>query len=155
MSRQLVPWRRRSPLFDLHRDLDEMFGGFWERPGLIPEEERTFLRDFQPHMDVSESDDAYAVAVELPGLEKKDIDLSITDDLLVIQGEKRAEAEEDDEERHRVERLYGRFQRAVRLPTPVEANRIEASFKDGVLRVRLPKAAEAAQRKVPIEVQGS
>lgn len=132
-----------------------MFGGFWERPGLIPEEERAAFRDFQPQMDVSETEDAYSVTIELPGLEKKDIDLSITDDLLVIQGEKRAEAEEDGEARHRVERLYGRFQRAVRLPAPVQADKIEAAFKDGVLKVRLPKSAEESQRKVAIDVQGS
>lgn len=152
MSRQLVPWRR-SPLFDLHRDLDDLLGSFWERPGLIPEEQRAAFRDFQPHMDVSESDEAYTVTVELPGLEQKDVDLSLTDDLLVVQGEKRAEAEQEGEQRHRMERLYGRFQRAVRLPTPVEADHVEATFKSGVLTIRLPKSAQSRQRKVPIQVQ--
>jgi len=152
MSRQLVPWRR-SPLFDLHRDLDDIFGGLWDRPGLIPEEERASFRDFQPHMDVAEGDEAYTVTVELPGLDRKDVDLSLTDDRLVVQGEKRAQAEDEGEQRHRVERLYGRFQRAVRLPSPVQADQVEATFKSGVLTIRLPKSAEARQRKVPIQVQ--
>jgi HSP20 family protein len=150
MSRQLTPWRH-SPLFDLRRDLDDLLGGFWDRPGLIPEEQRAAFRDFQPHMDVSENEDAYTVTLELPGLDQKDVDLSLTDDLLVVQGEKRAEAEEEGERRHRVERLYGRFQRAVRLPTPVEADHVEASFKSGVLTIRLPKSSQSRQRKVPIQ----
>lgn len=152
MSRQLVP---RRPLFDLHRDLDSIFGGFWERPGLIPEEERSVFRDFQPHLDVSENDEAFTVAIELPGLEQKDVDLSLTDDLLVVQGEKRAEAKDEDETQHRVERMYGRFQRAIRLPRAVDAAKAKATFKDGVLTVQLPKSAEERQRKVPIQVQGS
>jgi len=152
MSRQLTPWRP-GVLFNLHRDLDDIFGDLWERPGLIPEEERAAFRDFQPQMDVSENDDAYTVTVELPGLDSKDVDLSLTDDLLVVQGEKRAEAESDGEQRRRVERLYGRFQRAVRLPTPIQADQVEASFKSGVLTIRLPKSAEARQRRVPIQVQ--
>lgn len=153
MSRQLVPWRQ-GPLLDLHRDLDRLFGNFWSGPGLIPEEERQAFRDFMPHLDVSESEEAFTVTVELPGLEEKDVDLSLTDDLLVVQGEKRAEATDEKETRHRVERLYGRFQRAVRLPRPVDADHVKATFKNGVLVVTLPKSAEARQRKVPIQVQG-
>jgi HSP20 family protein len=153
MSRQLTPWRQ-GPLLDLHRDLDRLFGNFWSAPGLIPEEERQAFRDFMPHLDVRESDEAFTVTVELPGLEEKDVDLSLTDDLLVVQGEKRAEATDEKETRHRVERLYGRFQRAVRLPRPVAADDVKASFKNGVLVVTLPKSPEARQRKVPIQVQG-
>jgi HSP20 family protein len=152
MSRRLVPWRR-SPLLELHRDLDDIFGGFWEGPGLIPAEERAAFRDFQPHMDVSENDEAFTVAVELPGIEQKDVDLSLTDDLLVIQGEKRAAAKDEGEARHSVERLHGRFQRAIRLPRPVKADAVEATFKNGVLTIRLPKSAEARERRVPIQVQ--
>lgn len=154
MSRQIAPWRR-SPLFDLHRDLDSLFGDLWDGPGLIAESEREGFRDFQPRLDLSESDEAITVTVELPGIEQKDVDLSLTDDLLVIQGEKRAEAKDESEASHRVERLYGRFQRAIRLPCRVEADRVEATFKSGVLTIRLPKAAEAQRRRVPIQVQGS
>jgi len=151
MSRQIAPWRR-GPLLDLHRDLDRMFGNLWDTPGLVPAEERAAFRDFQPSLDVSESDEAFTVTVELPGLEEKDVDLSLTDDLLVIQGEKRTEAKEESETRHRVERLYGSFQRAVRLPRPVDAANVKASFKQGLLTVTLPKSPEARQRKVPIQV---
>jgi HSP20 family protein len=153
MSRQLGPWRQ-GPLLDLHRDLDRLFGNFWSGPGLIPEAERQAFRDFMPHLDVDESEGAFTVTVELPGLEAKDVDLSLTDDLLVIEGEKRAEATDEKQTRHRVERLYGRFQRAVRLPRPVAADEVEATFKSGVLTVTLPKSPEARQRRVPIQVHG-
>jgi len=134
--------------------LDSLFGDLWDGPGPIGASERAAFRDFQPPLDVSESDDAFTVSVELPGLEQKDVDVSLTDDVLVLQGEKRAEAKDEDEARHRMERLYGRFQRAVRLPRPVDPDKVQATFRSGVLTIRLPKSAEARQRKVPIQVEG-
>jgi HSP20 family protein len=109
-----------------------------------------FSRGF-PSMDVKETDGEVVVSAELPGLNSEDVDLYVEAGRLVLRGEKRRECEDKDENCHRLERSYGSFYRAVDLPAPVDQAKAKASFKNGVLTVRLPKDEKAKPRKVAVE----
>ncbi|MBU0909146.1 MAG: Hsp20/alpha crystallin family protein [Proteobacteria bacterium] len=109
-------------------------------------------RDWSPRLDVSETDTAIEVIADLPGMEKKDIDISLDNGVLVIKGERKEEHKETDKHVHRMERRYGSFYRALRLPTEVKSDKIEASFKNGELKITLPKSEEAKKNITRIEV---
>ena len=108
-----------------------------------------------PAIDMSEDDKAYKIAAELPGMDAKDIDVSVIGDMLVLKGEKRQEKEEKDKNYHFSERAYGSFQRAFELPASVDRNKLAADFSKGVLTITLPKTAEAQQPTKKIEVKSS
>jgi len=100
---------------------------------------------------VSETDEALTVKAELPGIAEKDIDISISDGILTIKGEKKHEKEEEKACYHTVERRYGSFSRTMRLPTDVDSEKVDATFKDGVLRLALPKSEASKPRKIEIK----
>ncbi len=114
---------------------------------------RTFTEEWFPSVDISETEDKLLIKAELPGLEAKDVNVSISGDLLTIKGEKKKEEEERDEHHYCVERHSGSFQRSFRLPLNVQADKVDATFDKGVLKVTLPKVEEA--KKKEIEVKGS
>jgi HSP20 family protein len=103
-----------------------------------------------PALDISERKDAYLVTVELPGLKPEDLDITMEDGLLTIQGERQFTSESSDQQYHRVERRYGAFRRAITLPAHVMAEGIEASFEDGVLQILVPKAEEATPKRIQV-----
>lgn len=121
------------------RDLGEMFGSGFNFP-------------LKPALDVVEKDSAFEVTAELPGLDTKAIQLKVMDGILTISGEKTEEKEEKAKDRYVSERKYGSFRRSFQLPGSVDPNKIEASYKDGILRVTLPKSQEAqkAEKVIPI-----
>jgi HSP20 family protein len=141
--RALMPWGTT----DFRKEMDRLFDRFFE-PGW-PDIAK--LGQWEPTLDVSETKDAVVVKAELPGVEQKDISASIQEGVLTIKGEKEAEKEEKDKRYHRVERSYGAFYRAIRLPAAVDAGKVTASFKDGVLTVTMPKAAEAKGTTIPVK----
>ena len=98
---------------------------------------------YSPRVDVKENEAAYEISAELPGLEEQDVEVTVADGILVLKGEKSAEQEEQDNNYYRKERVYGSFERSFRLPDEVEADKVEANFKNGVLTVGLPKSEEA------------
>jgi HSP20 family protein len=108
-----------------------------------------------PKIDVSESQDAIEVTAELPGIDEKDVDITLADDVLTISGEKKTEREEQDKDKnwHVVERSYGSFSREIPLPFDPDATKVEAKFDKGVLRIRLPKPAEATKKQQKIEIK--
>jgi HSP20 family protein len=106
-----------------------------------------------PAVDVTEDDKAYKIEAELPGLNEKDIDVTVNGDLLVLKGEKRHEKEEKGKNTYLCERSYGSFQRAFSLPDGIDRNKIVADFSKGVLTVTLPKNAEAQQQKKKVEIK--
>jgi len=108
---------------------------------------------FLPPLDASETEDAYTISLELPGLDEKDVDISLTDDAVTIRGRKSEESERDENGAHWIERRYGSFQRIVPLPVAVAADEVKATFRRGVLTLTLPKAESARieARRVPIE----
>jgi HSP20 family protein len=106
-----------------------------------------------PNMDVKETDKEIVIEAELPGMEEKDVSLTLQEGVLTVQGEKKIEYDEDKENYHMMERRYGSFQRSLRLPDTVDEDKVEARFENGVLRITLPKRPEAggAQRKIEIK----
>jgi HSP20 family protein len=103
-----------------------------------------------PALDISERKDAYLVTVELPGVEADDLEITMEDGLLTIQGERHFAHDSSEQQFHRVERRYGAFRRAITLPAHVMAEGIQASFEDGVLQVLVPKAEEAKPKHIQV-----
>jgi HSP20 family protein len=103
-----------------------------------------------PALDISERKDAYLVTVELPGLKAEDLDITMEDGLLTIQGDRQFTAESSEQQFHRVERRYGTFRRSITLPAHVMAEGIQASFEDGVLQILVPKAEEAKPKRIQV-----
>jgi HSP20 family protein len=103
-----------------------------------------------PALDISERKDAYLVTVELPGLKAEDLDITMEDGLLTIQGDRQFTAESSEQQFHRVERRYGAFRRSITLPAHVMAEGIQASFEDGVLQILVPKAEEAKPKRIQV-----
>ena len=141
------PWR--SPF-------DNLFDAFFSDDSRMPAltgNGGTFT--FTPRIDVKEDDVSYEISAELPGLEEKDIEISVADGSLVLRGEKTSDTEEKEGKYFRQERIYGRFERAFHLPDGVEAEKIEAKFKNGVLAITLPKKEEAKKVVRQVEVKTS
>jgi HSP20 family protein len=103
-----------------------------------------------PALDISERKDAYLVTVELPGLMAEDLDITMEDGLLTIQGERQFAHDSSEQQFHRVERRYGAFRRSITLPAHVMAEGIEASFEDGVLQILVPKMEEATPKRIQV-----
>jgi HSP20 family protein len=130
--------------------MDRVWDSFFEgRPSRRTREEGEWL----PSLDVSETKSDLVVKAELPGMEAKDIEISLNEGLLTIKGEKKQEREEKEEGYHLIERSYGTFTRSIRLPKDVQSDKIKASFKNGVLKVILPKSEEAKKKEIKIKVE--
>jgi HSP20 family protein len=108
------------------------------------------LGAWAPRVDILEKEDALVLRAELPGIEKDDLDVRVEDGVLILEGERKREREEGQHNVYRRERLYGRFARSFRLPTTVDASKVAATYKDGVLEVSVPKLEAAKPRKVEI-----
>lgn len=126
------------------RMLDSVFG-----EGLYPSEDVS-NRTWMPSVNIRETEQAFFVEAELPGLTKKDIDITLENNILKLSGERRFEKDTTEESYHRVERSYGTFMRTFSLPSQVNAESVKATFKDGVLTIEVPKAEEAKPRKIAI-----
>jgi len=140
----ISPWRPLNALEEMERRMDELFGTRALRR--LP----LFETEWIPAIEMYEKEDKYVIKAELPGMKQEDMDMSLTDDTLTIKGEKKAESEVKEKDYHFSERSYGSFFRSVRLPSNVDAKKIEASFEDGILEVFLPKTAEVKPKKIAI-----
>lgn len=158
MSPSLTPLGGPDPLLSLHREMNRLFDDVFRgsRSFAPPAVQGGGAQTFSASMDVAETDKEVRVCMELPGVDEKDIDVSLDADLLTIRGEKKFEAEKADEKTnyHLVERGYGRFQRSLRLPFQANPDEVKASFHNGVLTVTVPKSAEQ-HRARRIQIQGS
>ena len=146
---ELVPWKSFGGLSPFRKEIDmfrdRIFGG---KPiGSI------FGEDWAPAVDISETKNSFIVKAELPGLDAKDVTVSLSGDLLTIKGEKTSKEEEKDEHHHYVERYSGSFQRSFQLPASVQNDKVEASFDKGVLKIIIPKVAEAEKKEIEIKVK--
>ena len=138
-----------SPFGALQREIDRLFADFtrgWPTLG---------APDLTPRMDVTERDGDIELTAELPGLEEKDVEITLVDNVLTIRGEKKAEKEEKDENRRIVERSYGAFSRSLELPAGIKADDITATMKNGVLAVRLPKPAQTQPEPTKISIKAA
>ncbi len=155
----LIPYGRRNDwladpfkeLENLQREMNRLFDFSFGRG--IREEAPLLGTSWAPAVDVYDSKDAILVKADLPGLSKDEIDVSVQDDTLVIKGEKKKDAEVKEDDYYRVERYYGSFYRALPLPAEVDADKVEATYEDGVLTLNLPKKEEAKPKQIRIEVK--
>jgi len=108
---------------------------------------------FDPRIDVVENEKDFLVTAELPGLDKKDFKLTVENNVLILEGEKKSSSEEKDDNYFRIERSYGAFRRAFRLTDSVDSKKIKADYKNGILEVIIPKAAKAKPKEIEIAVQ--
>jgi len=141
-------WPSFGRLSNLRQELDRLF----DAPLSELARASQFLTGANPSLDVYEDKDSFVVKAELPGMKKEDIDVSLHDGTLSISGERKSEEKLDNAEVYRAERFFGRFQRAVTLPAAVDAAKIVAQYKDGVLTVTLPKVEEAKPKQIDVQV---
>jgi len=143
------------PFASFQREMNQLFDNFFGGFSLSPWAplERGMAQTFTPRVDVSETDKEIKVSAELPGMEEKDIDVSLTRDALTIKGEKKEEKEEKGKDYYRMERSYGSFTRSIPLPIEVDTDKVEATFKKGVLDITLPKTAKAIQEAKKVAVK--
>jgi HSP20 family protein len=146
---ELSPWKPFGELSPFRKEMDRLWNRFLGETPFA----RTFNEMWSPSVDISETKDDFVVKAELPGLEAKDVNVSISGDVLTIKGEKKSEEEEKDEHYHRVERYSGSFQRVFQLPSGVKADKVEANFDKGVLKVILPKVEEAKKKQIEVKVK--
>lgn len=146
---ELVPWRAYGDLIPFRTEMDKLWNRFIGEtsPG------GAATAEWLPSVDISETQNNFIVKAELPGLDAQDVNVSISGDILTIKGEKNQEEEEKDEHHHFVERYYGSFQRSFQLPSGVQSDLVEATFEKGVLKVTLPKVAEAQKKEVKVKVK--
>jgi HSP20 family protein len=130
----------------INRVFDDFFGESWLRP------RREMAAGFWPQVDVTQTDKEIKVSADIPGVEPKDIDVSVEDGMLIIKGEKKYEREEKEKGQYRMERSYGSFERAIELPAEVDESKAKAEFKKGVLRLTLHKrpGAPSRRKKIPV-----
>lgn len=146
---ELMPWKPFGELGLFRREVDSLFDKFINQRPLL-----SSLRDeWLPSVDISETKDSVVVKAELPGVDTKDINVSITGGILTVRGEKKDKKEEKDEHRHYVESYHGAFQRSFQLPAEVNADKIDATFDKGVLKITLPKTEQAKKREIEITVK--
>jgi HSP20 family protein len=151
----LEPWRpfggsqvRWEGLTDIQQEMNRLFDSFFGHPATMTAGDRLWV----PLVDMYETKDDLHIAFEVPGVREKDVSVSITGDLLTVKGERKWGSEQTDDSYHRLERVYGKFERSVALPVPVQADKVKAAYRDGVLEIRLPKAEEVKPKEIKIDV---
>lgn len=166
MNKGLTPWRKKKqdtavaratddPINELHRQMNDLFDDFFEGFGatrwpVLDRSSNQYV--FAPSVDVSETDDEITVSADLPGMDEKDIQVTLDNDVLTIRGEKKVEHEEKKRNYHMVERSYGEFHRAIPMPQGIDAEKVKAKFAKGVLTVSVAKKPEAQSREKRIEI---
>jgi len=131
---------------DIQNEVNRLFDNFFGR-GASPAAGRTWM----PPVDMRATKDDLVLSVELPGVNEKEVTVSITGDLLTIKGERRFENQVNEHELLHMERSYGKFERLIQLPMAVQADRVKATYRDGVLEIRLPKAEELKPKEIKID----
>lgn len=146
----LTPWRERREVDTLRREMDRLFDRFFDlKPMSFSDEEAHFI----PSVDVSETENAVLVKAEVPGMDAKDIDVSVQGRMLSIRGERKHEKEDKGENYHRIERAYGSFSRTLELPAEVDETKVDATYKRGVLSLKLPKVVKESVKKIAVKAQ--
>lgn len=143
IARYYTPARDVSPL---HDEVERIF-----RQAFGDREAASSVGAFTPALDVEETEDGFVLHVELPGVAADDVDVSLEESVLTISGERPFYADKDAEGFRRIERHFGRFHRAVRLPDRVAADRVAAGYRDGMLTITVPKADEAKPRRIQVQ----
>ena len=141
-------WEPFRNVNDIQGEMNRLFDSFFGRPATVAACERMWA----PLVDMYETKDDLFVTLELPGVREKDVHVSITGDMLTVKGERRFESDVKDEGYYRLERVYGKFERSMPLPIPVQADKVKATYRDGVLEIRLPKVEEVKPKEIKIDL---
>ena len=150
--KSLVPFRESGAsmrpdfgLFGLHREIDRLFSQLAQ--GMGPNGAQNLI----PNIDISETDKAIEISAEMPGLERKDVEISIEDDTLTIRGEKTVEEDQKDKNVQHSERSYGVFLRVLQLPPGIDPSSVQATMSNGVLKITIPKPAKPEPKKIEVK----
>ena len=146
-DKYISKWEPFRDMLSLRADMDRLFsslfgGGYEEREGL-----------WAPLVDIEEDNDTIMVKVEIPGMKKEDIKVSVQSNILTITGERKHESETKNKTFHRVERSYGKFSRMITLPTDVDSDKVKANYKDGILSITLPKPEAVKPKHIDVEIK--
>ncbi len=150
----IIKWRGKEwdpfrELLDLQNETERLLGSSMES---LPERlsrEAVWI----PSMDVTEDENAVNIKMDIPGVKQPDVDVSISDNILIVKGTRKGEEETKNKKVHRLERFYGSFQRSLALPDYVDVSKIEASYKDGMLEIRIPKSEHVKPRQIKVEIK--
>jgi HSP20 family protein len=144
----LVPWKRRRDIDQFRTEMDRLFDRFlnWEALPFAAEGQ-----SWVPSVDVSETGKEVIVKAEIPGMDPKDIHISVDVDRLTLRGERKQMREEKGERFYRAERSYGAFSRAIQLPAEVDSTKVEATYKDGVLKINMAKTKESSTKRIKVK----
>jgi HSP20 family protein len=146
----LVRWQpRRDLLWNTHREASRLFDEIMTRPLHGFSLDRTWM----PQADIEERSDEYEVTMDIPGIDRKDLNVTVKEQLLVVEGERKQERSEEEGNCHLTERRYGTFKRSFRLPRSADGGRIRAAYDNGVLRISIPKSEDAKPREIEIAVK--
>lgn len=151
----LVKWNPARELLNVEREFNKLFNTFNSRFGF---DDSTMNEDLEnavwsPLTDISENKDQYILKMDLPGVSKENLKLNFHDGELTISGERKQEKEDKDSKYHRIERTYGKYYRSFTLPQTIQADKINAEFKDGQLTITVPKSEEAKPKELEIKVK--
>jgi len=145
----LVKFNPTRDLLNIRDNFDRMVQDLFDRRFDVSES----MGELTPAVNIEENENEYLISAELPGVKKSDVKITFEDGALSISGEKRVENEEKKDNFHRIERRYGVFSRSFAIPSSIVIDKIDASFKDGVLNVVLPKAEEAKPKQIEVKVK--
>jgi len=146
----LVKWDPLVELADVSKHLDRIFRRFPTRAD--SDEEALTLADWTPTVDITETDAAYLIKGEIPGVDKADVKVTIENGMITMRGERKQEKEEKGKKYHRIERSYGSFMRSFRVPDDVDEAEVKAEFKDGMINVTLPKSGKAKAKLINVSI---
>jgi HSP20 family protein len=137
------------------REIEDMFDRYTKAMGWPFQrgQEPITTGDWSPRVDISETDEEFVIKAEIPEVKKEDVNVSMDKGVLTIQGERKQEKEEKGKKFHRVERYYGSFVRSFTLPDNVDETKVKATFKDGMLNIRIPKTAETKPKAIEVKVE--
>ena len=149
-SMAITRWRPLRDLLSIQDEMNRLFDDFFGRPFT----RREWTEEaWSPCVDVSGTKDNVIINAEIPGVSKEDVKVSVQDNILTLSGEKKQEKEEKNANYHQIERSCGSFRRSFTLPTPVQPDKVKATYKDGILRITLPKTEEVKPKEIPISVE--
>ncbi len=143
-------WDPFGEIFSLRDEIDRLFEDYFGKTS-----DRRDESFWYPAMDISETEEGYLVEMDVPGIPKENIKISVKDNQLTITGERKSEKKEEDKDRtyHRIERYYGKFQRTIALPNEIDIEKIKADYKDGVLKITLPRSEKSKPKEIKIDIK--
>ena len=144
----LVRWMPRHDMVSMQQEINRMFSNFFG-----DHTTDDYEAQWTPRLDVVEDKEHYIVRIDVPGMRKEDVKITLRENILTVRGERTEEVKKDGESYHIIERRFGKFSRSLTLPTNVQANKIEAKITEGVLAISLPKAEDAKPREISISAE--